>query len=265
MIGYPNVGKSSIINTLVSKKSCKTAPVPGETKIWQYVTLFKRISLIDCPGVVVDTAGDTEEDSVLKGVVRAERLEHPEDFVSAIQKRVKREHIAAQYKIPVDGWPDIDDGDNTNDNNSSIVLMDLIARKGGRLKKGGDPCRRTAAITLINDFQRGRLPHFVPPPELKTEPSDIAIGKTTNYSVNSLPDIKHEVLLVEQNLDNIGEETMNSKSNIDEKDDGSHDSDEMDSKMVADLDGNEHRTVNQDLLPTVQTATNFIGECDWDD
>jgi len=36
-VGYPNVGKSSLINTLISKKSCKVAPIPGETKIWQYV------------------------------------------------------------------------------------------------------------------------------------------------------------------------------------------------------------------------------------
>ena len=190
VIGYPNVGKSSVINTLISKKSCKVAPVPGETKIWQYVTLFKRISLIDCPGVVVDTAGDTEEDSVLKGVVRAVRLEHPQDFVAAIQKRVKREHIAAQYKIPIDSWPEGDDGDNTNDRNSSYILMEVIARKCGRLRKGGDPCLRTAAIMLINDYQRGRLPHFVPPPELKSD---------------NEPIVKHEVH-VQQNLDEIGQE-----------------------------------------------------------
>lgn len=51
-IGYPNVGKSSIINTLKKKKVCKVAPVPGETKVWQYVTLMKSIYLVDCPGTV---------------------------------------------------------------------------------------------------------------------------------------------------------------------------------------------------------------------
>lgn len=77
LIGYPNVGKSSVINALRSKKVCKVAPVPGETKVWQYITLMKRIFLIDCPGVVYDT-GDDEATTVLKGVVRAEKLEHPE-------------------------------------------------------------------------------------------------------------------------------------------------------------------------------------------
>lgn len=43
----------------MAKKVCKAAPVPGETKIWQYITLTRKIFLIDCPGVVYDT-GDTE-------------------------------------------------------------------------------------------------------------------------------------------------------------------------------------------------------------
>jgi nuclear GTP-binding protein len=264
VIGYPNVGKSSVINTLLSKKSCKAAPVPGETKIWQYVTLFKRISLIDCPGVVVDSAGDTEEDSVLKGVVRAERLEHPEDFVAAIQKRVKREHIAAQYKIQPDGWPELDDGDNTNENNSSIVLMDLIARKCGRLRKGGDPCLRTAALMLINDYQRGRLPHYVAPPELKEESSN---NNTTNENDAT---VRHEVH-VDQNLDEIGVDKMEKVGNDDSNlgddtekgNDGSEqqpdDDDETSSDKVMD-DNNANQPTTG-----LTTSTDLIGEGDWDD
>ena len=160
VIGYPNVGKSSVINTLISKKSCKVAPIPGETKIWQYITLFRNIYLIDCPGVVVDAAGDTETDSVLKGVVRAERLETPEDYIDAVQQAVKKEHIAAMYGLPKSGedtW------------NTSEELLEKIATKAGRLLKGGEPCLRSAAISMLNDFQRGKLPHYVAPPELKDD------------------------------------------------------------------------------------------------
>ena len=67
-VGYPNVGKSSVINTLRTKQVCKVAPIPGETKVWQYITLTKRIFLIDCPGVVYHST-DSETDIVLKGVV----------------------------------------------------------------------------------------------------------------------------------------------------------------------------------------------------
>jgi Fe2+ transport system protein B len=57
MIGYPNVGKSSVINALRSKKVCNVAPIAGETKVWQYITLMKRIYLIDCPGTLDELVG----------------------------------------------------------------------------------------------------------------------------------------------------------------------------------------------------------------
>ena len=60
LVGYPNTGKSSIINTLRNKKVCNVAPIPGETKVWQYITLMKRIYLIDCPGIVHPSQTDTE-------------------------------------------------------------------------------------------------------------------------------------------------------------------------------------------------------------
>lgn len=77
LIGYPNVGKSSVINTLRRKKVCTTAPIPGETKIWQYVSLTNKIYLIDCPGVVHENTNKSEEELVLNGVVRVERLKEP--------------------------------------------------------------------------------------------------------------------------------------------------------------------------------------------
>jgi nuclear GTP-binding protein len=97
-IGYPNVGKSSIINTLRAEKVSKTSPQPGETKCWQYVTLMRKIFLVDCPGVVYNV-GDSEANSVLKGVVRIEKLATPEDYVLEVLKRAKKEYITRQYDM----------------------------------------------------------------------------------------------------------------------------------------------------------------------
>jgi len=209
VIGYPNVGKSSIINTLISKKSCKVAPIPGETKIWQYITLFRNIFLIDCPGVVVDSAGDSEADSVLKGVVRSERLEDPEEFIDAILKVAKREHIAAKYGLPREGkgsWK------------TSEELLEIIARKSGRLLKGGEPCLRSSAITIINHFQRGDIPHYVPPPELKEDtPNTPATMKGIRQIDQNLNDIKEnlEVKDAEKSSDEMNVEI--SKTEVDEE------------------------------------------------
>ncbi|XP_067679887.1 nucleolar GTP-binding protein 2-like [Haliotis asinina] len=149
-IGYPNVGKSSIINTLKAKKVCKVAPIAGETKVWQYVTLMKRIFLVDCPGVVYPT-GATQTEIVLKGVVRVENIRNPEDYIGAILERVKTEYINKTYKI--DSWTGTED------------FIEQIARKSGRLLKGGEPDISTMAKMILNDWQRGKIPYFVRPPE----------------------------------------------------------------------------------------------------
>ncbi|KAJ5090809.1 Nucleolar GTP-binding protein 2 [Penicillium argentinense] len=151
LIGYPNTGKSSIINTLRKKKVCTVAPIPGETKVWQYVTLMKRIYLIDCPGVVPPNQNDTEEDILLRGVCRVENVENPEQYIPAVLRRVQPRHLERTYGIkePTD----------------AIDFLSRLARKGGRLLKGGEPDLDGVAKMVINDFLRGKTPWFTPPPK----------------------------------------------------------------------------------------------------
>lgn len=105
-VGYPNVGKSSVINSLKKTACCKVAPIPGETKVWQYITLTKRIYLIDCPGIVYDQ-GETETDKVLKGVVRVEKLPDPESYVQAVLDKAQKRHMADCYGV--NQWEDSED------------------------------------------------------------------------------------------------------------------------------------------------------------
>lgn len=69
--------------------------MPGETKVWQYITLMKRIFLIDCPGVVYHGTNDSESGAVLKGVVRVEGLEDATQYVGAVLERVKPEYLVS--------------------------------------------------------------------------------------------------------------------------------------------------------------------------
>ncbi|XP_058078063.1 nuclear/nucleolar GTPase 2 [Magnolia sinica] len=156
-VGYPNVGKSSVINTLRTKNVCKVAPIPGETKVWQYITLTKRIFLIDCPGVVYHNK-DTETDIVLKGVVRVANLEDASEHIGEVLKRVKKEHLQRAYKIQ-----------NWDDDNDFLVQL---CKLSGKLLKGGEPDLMTAAKMVLHDWQRGRIPFFVPPPQQEEKPSE---------------------------------------------------------------------------------------------
>ncbi|KAJ3018974.1 UNVERIFIED_CONTAM: GTPase required for pre-60S ribosomal subunit nuclear export and maturation, partial [Siphonaria sp. JEL0065] len=175
-IGYPNTGKSSIINTLRNKKVCNVAPIPGETKIWQYITLMKRIYLIDCPGIVYPDPTDTETDIILKGVVRIENIQQPEDHIAAVLSRVRTDYIQRTYEV--DSWTD------------SIDFLTQIAKKSGRLLKMGEPDVGTVAKMILNDWLRGKIPYYTMPPEhesasvTKKAEDPEAFGAATRAAVN---------------------------------------------------------------------------------
>ena len=217
-VGYPNVGKSSVINSLKKQKCCKAAPIPGETKVWQYIALTKRIYLIDCPGVVYEE-GQSEMDRVLKNVVRAEKIEEPMIFVQGILDRVHPEIMKKIYKI--NSWTDTED------------FVKQCANKYGKLVKGGDPDYKATAKIILLDWQRGKIPYYVEPPkeditdngenkvenELKNvegiNPEMIDEGKDMNQKYKIVQDI-NELAKIKEMKEK--EENKKNKDKMDEED-----------------------------------------------
>eukprot|EP00758_Cryptobia_borreli_P001931 Tbor_TRINITY_DN2645_c0_g2::TRINITY_DN2645_c0_g2_i1::g.17887::m.17887/K14537/NUG2, GNL2; nuclear GTP-binding protein len=152
IIGYPNVGKSSLINTLRRKSVCKVAPIPGETKVWQYVALTRSIFLIDCPGIVYDREGNNDVQAVLKGIVRVERLGSADktQVVDTVLQIVKKKDLIATYDIRE--WVDVND------------FLEQLAKTRGKLLPGGVPDSDSVARSVLYDWQRGKLPWFNAPP-----------------------------------------------------------------------------------------------------
>ena len=111
---------------------------------------MKRIYLIDCPGVVPPSNNDSPEDILLRGVVRVENVENPEQYIAAVFKKTKPQHIQRTYEI--------------GDFETATEFLEILARKGGRLLKGGEADVDGAAKMVLNDFIRGKIPWFTPPP-----------------------------------------------------------------------------------------------------
>ena len=119
---------------------------------------MKRIYLIDCPGVVPPSSTDTPQDILLKGVVRVENVEHPEQYIPAVLAKTKPQHIERTYALK--GYKD------------HIEFLELLARKAGRLLHGGEPDVDGVAKMVLNDFLRGKIPWYTPPPLLEGQEED---------------------------------------------------------------------------------------------
>lgn len=142
------------------------APIPGETKVWQYITLMKRIFLIDCPGIVPPSNKDTQADILFRGVVRVEHVTYPEQYIAEMLQKCERKHLERTYEVK--GWCQFED-DELLLEKASTEFIELIARKQGRLLKGGEPDESAVAKQLLNDFNRGKIPWFIPPPKDEEE------------------------------------------------------------------------------------------------
>lgn len=129
-------------------------------QVWQYITLTRRIYLIDCPGIVPTSAHDSETSTVLKGVVRVEALPTPSDHIPALMARVKPVYLSRTYGVALP-----EEGDSW----APEVFLDKLARMKGRLLKHGEPDLDAVAKIVLSDWVRGRIPFFVPPPERSEE------------------------------------------------------------------------------------------------
>jgi len=136
VFGYPNTGKSSIINALVGRKRAGVAPIPGYTKGIQMVKLSSRHYLLDTPGIIVP-----EDKNILAilGAIRPEKLEAPEKAVAFLLEKLPKTFIRETYNI------DFED------------VYDLLSKLAKKFNYKSDDKLRRAAIKLLNDWISGKL------------------------------------------------------------------------------------------------------------
>ncbi len=147
IIGYPNVGKSSIINMLTGRGAARTSPRAGFTRGIQKVKLADGLLLLDTPGVMSDEDAAESQAKHLKkhatiGVRTYDSTRHPEFIVAEIMG----EHpglFEEHYDIDAEG--------------DSEILLEALGKKRNFLLKGGAIDMDRAARVALKEWQAGAV------------------------------------------------------------------------------------------------------------
>lgn len=182
VIGYPNVGKSSVINALLSRhgKTAKACPVgnqAGVTTSLREVKVDDKLKILDSPGICFPGDGkkkskaDYEAELVLLNALPMKFVVDPYPAVLKLVKRVSKsdemtESFKSFYKLPP--LPSSDPDSFTKH------FLIHIARVRGRLGKGGVPNLASAGISVLNDWRDGKILGWVMPKtsKLTDQPSE---------------------------------------------------------------------------------------------
>ncbi len=147
IVGIPNVGKSTFINSYAKKACTKVGNKPGVTKGKQWIRLGKDIELLDTPGILWPKFDDRDIGVRLAyiGSINDDILSTT-DIAYELIKFLQINYcnsLPERYNIEMDG--------------DYVRVLEMIAEKRGCVKKGGEPDIDKAAALLLDDFRSGRL------------------------------------------------------------------------------------------------------------
>lgn len=164
IVGIPNVGKSSIINSLKRKRACNVGGVPGVTRQLQEVEIDKNIKLIDSPGIIFQRPKEENPDEffALKNAQHVNTVQDPYPLANDILRRASMHYFCRLYNI--------------TEFHSVDEFLAKKAHKIGRFGPGGVPDVKAAARSLIHDWNTGKIKYFTHPPE--TNEPDVHLGSS---------------------------------------------------------------------------------------
>ncbi len=145
-LGYPNTGKSSVINAVAGRHKAGTSSISGYTKGVQLVNAGSRIMLLDTPGVIPFG----EKDEYIQGILSVKDATHLKDPIGVAMKMIER--FCAENKTALESFYHV-----TIEGQDSYDALLLIGRESNCLKKKGEVDDTRAAVRIINDWQKGLL------------------------------------------------------------------------------------------------------------
>jgi len=180
-IGYPNTGKSSVINSLKRQQSVPVSSTAGFTTTLKEVKLDAMIKLIDSPGVILND-NECETRLVLRNALKLQDID-PIETVAHILSVANHRALARIYEL-------------NGAFKSCEEFLSILAMHLGHLKHGGVPDLFRAARLLVNDWNHGKIPFYVIPPSLvetNTEVKFVQGGKfSEKFDVEQYLQANHE-------------------------------------------------------------------------
>lgn len=171
VIGFPNTGKSSIINALTRRlgqgDKVTTGSEAGLTKESRQIKLDNGITLLDSPGIVFPGIED-QTSLVLLNVLPPSAVLDVRPAIDEILKRLSRAGLLKEL-ANVYGIPEITVSEYID---STTEFLVQVARKRGRLGKGGVPLLDSAGKVVLNDWAMGKIKWWCEPPVNTTSTTD---------------------------------------------------------------------------------------------
>ena len=147
VVGIPNVGKSTFINSLAGKAATKTGNKPGVTKGKQWIRLNKQVELLDTPGILWPKFEDQTVGLrlALIGSIKDEVLQTEELAAELIRFLAANYPGVLENKYTITASPD------------PYVMLGRIAESRHCLVRGNELDTEKAAMLLMDDFREGKL------------------------------------------------------------------------------------------------------------
>uniref|UniRef100_A0ACB8GDK4 Uncharacterized protein n=1 Tax=Sphaerodactylus townsendi TaxID=933632 RepID=A0ACB8GDK4_9SAUR len=150
VVGFPNVRKSSVVNSMKQMRACNVGPVRGLTKCMQIVLVDKQIKMLDSPSIIVAPSSSPLA-VALRSTTDAD-FGNLIDSVNAVLKLCSKQQIMMCYNIP--------------DYRNPLEFLTLLAQKRGMVKKGGVPNTEGASKILLCDWTGAKMRYHSQPPVL---------------------------------------------------------------------------------------------------